>query len=234
MVCEEAGTRQVDSPPQVNLETTPVSRQVTTTPEPAPPTQPEASTAPPADDPSSEEDPQLREETNYQQLALPLVLTERPHWTTAETRRKIERDCGEDGNRKCRQCGRKFTTTWRLRVHVPQHYTNICCPCGKFSFQRNYVLRHQRIARCHMGQIFMVDRETFPDFRDLVLPHVCDPHKRATLAQGFPACRPTLESTDEEAAPPAPPSTTQPLRIMLSRVDNTGVRTPQLAGVKRR
>jgi len=138
IVCEEAGTSQVDSPPKVNPETTPVSPQVTTTPEPAPPTQPEASTVPPADDPSSEEDPQTREETTYQQLALPLVLTERPHWTTVETRRKIERDCGEDGNRKCRQCGRKFTTTRQLRVHVPQHYTNIFCPCGKFSFQQDY------------------------------------------------------------------------------------------------
>jgi len=114
---------------------------------------------------------------------------------------------------------------------VPQHYTNVFCPCGEFSFQRDYVLRHQRIARCHTGQVSVVDEASFPEFQDLILPHICDPHKRATLAQGFPACRPTQETSDEEAIPTAQPSITQPL---LARVDNNKGKNTPVAGQKRR
>jgi len=234
MECEEVGASRDDSPPQVTPDKAATSPQETLPPQPVPSVPEEESSTSPADNTPPEDKTPFEKESEYQQLALPRVLTERPHWTTADTREQIERDCGEAGNRKCRQCERVFSTTRRLRVHVPQHYTNVFCPCGEFSFQRDYVLRHQRIARCHTGQTFVVDAETFPEFRDLVLPHVGDPHKRAILAQGFPACRPTQEGADEATNPVDQPATTQPLRVVLARVDNTRPPTPQNTTHKRR
>jgi len=134
-------------------------------------------------------------------LALPRVLTDRQYWVTQETKAKIHDTCGQPGNLKCCQCGKRFTTARRLRVHAPQHYTNVFCPCGEYSFRRDYISRHQRIARCHTGRIFVVDADTFPEFRDLILPHVGNPRKRAVLAQRFPACRPVREDSDGEDAP---------------------------------
>jgi len=234
MECEGIGASQNDSPPQVTPDQAATSPQKTLSPQPVPPVHTEEKSASPASKPTPEDNAQPKQELAYQQLALPRVLTERPHWTTADTRGRIERNCWGDGNRKCCQCGKVFSTSRRLRVHVPQHYTNVFCPCGEFSYQRDYVLRHQRIARCHTGQMFVVDAETFPEFRDLVLPHVGDLHKRATLAQGFPVCRPTQESEDEETTPVDQPTTTQPLRVVLARVDGTKPPTPRSTGHKRR
>jgi len=103
---------------------------------------------------------------------------------------EIGEACGEPGIRICHQCRRKFSYARWLRVHARQHFFNVFCPCGEYSYQRDYVLIHQRISRCHTGYAFAVDQATFPEFWDLVMPHVVDPRRRATLAQGFPACRP--------------------------------------------
>jgi len=43
-------------------------------------------------------------------LALPKVLTDRQYWITSDTKVKIEETCGQTGNLKCRQCGKRFTT----------------------------------------------------------------------------------------------------------------------------
>jgi len=67
-------------------------------------------------------------------LTLPKVLTNRQHWITSETRRNMEWACGQAGNLKCRQWGRRFFTAQRLRVHVLEHYTNILCSCREYSF----------------------------------------------------------------------------------------------------
>jgi len=153
------------------------------------------------------------------ELSLPLALTAQQFWITEETRQKIEEACAGLGNLKCRHCSRKFSSTRRLKVHAPQHYINVFCPCGEFSYQRDYVLRHQRISRCHTGRIFSVDEASYPEFRNLILPHVGDPRKRASLALGFPACRPLLENS-EDVHTADRPVVTQPLRVMLARIDN--------------
>jgi len=119
-------------------------------------------------------------------LALPRALVARQYWVSGATSRKISKACGELGNRICHQCRRKFSSTRRLRVHVPQHFLIVFCPCGEYSYQHDYVLRHQRISRCHTGYTFAVNQATFPEFWDLVMPHVADPRRRAVLAQGFP------------------------------------------------
>jgi len=100
----------------------------------------------------------------------------------------------------------------------PTALINVFCPCGEYSYQRDYVLRHQRISRFHTGHVFAVDQATFPEFRDLILPHSSDPHKRATLGQGFPPCRPIQEEDGEPAAAALQPAATQPLRVELARV----------------
>jgi len=52
-------------------------------------------------------------------LALPKVLTDRQYWITQQTKVNIDETCGLPGNLKCRQCGKRFTTARRLRVHAP-------------------------------------------------------------------------------------------------------------------
>jgi len=99
----------------------------------------------------------------------------------------------------------------------PQHFINVFCPCGKYSYQRDYVLRHQRISRCHTGYVFAVDQATFPEFRDLILPQVANPHKRAILGQEFSPCR-AIQEVDGEPAAALQPAATQPLRVVLARV----------------
>jgi len=148
-------------------------------------------------------------------MALPQALVARQYWVSGATSRKIGEACGEPGNRICHQCQRKFSSSRRLRVHAPQHFLNVFCPCGEYSYQRDYVLRHQRISRCHTGYTF--DGATFPEFRDLVMPHVADPRRRAVLAQGFPACRPIQEQEGEPVVTPQP-APTQPLRVVLALV----------------
>jgi len=75
-------------------------------------------------------------------LALPRALVARQYWVSRDTNLKIGHTCGEPGNRICQQSWRKFSSTRRLRVHAPRHYINVFCPCGKYFYQRDYVLRH--------------------------------------------------------------------------------------------
>jgi len=169
--------------------------------------------------PSSNQD----EDDGTPSLALPQALVPRQSWVSQDTNLRIRKTCGEAGNRICRQCRRKFSSARWLRVHTPQHFINVFCPCGEYSYQRDYVLRHQRISRCYTGHVFAVDQATFPEFRDLILPHMGDPHKRATLSQGFPPCR-TIQKEDEEPTAASQPAATQPLRVVLARV-GAGART---------
>jgi len=120
------------------------------------------------------------------ELGLPRIFSTRSHWTSIKTRILIAETCGEPNNTKCPTCGRSFTSHRRLRIHVQQHYVNSFCLCGEFSFQRDYVLKHQRIARCHTGRIFDVDADNYPEFRDLIIPHISDPKRRELLSQRVP------------------------------------------------
>jgi len=155
------------------------------------------------------------------ELGLPRVFSTRSHWTSTKTRILIAEACGEPSNTKCPTCGRSFTSHRRLRIHVQQHYVNSFCPCGEFSFQRDYVLKHQRIGRCHTGRIFDVDADNYLEFRDLILPHISDPKKRELLSQGFPACRPTSQTQPPEDPPSCELPPTQPLRVVVTRAEAT-------------
>lgn len=154
-----------------------------------------------------------------QKLGLPQVLYARPHWTTAHTRQLIAEICGGPENVSCSQCGMTLSSHRRLWVHVPQHFTITYCPCGEYSYQRDYVLKHQRIDRCHTGRIFEVDSQTFPEFRDLILPHVREARKRSLLQRGFPSCRPALEDKNIQH-PGVDIPHTQPLRVVISKVED--------------
>jgi len=158
--------------------------------------------------PSSNQD----EEDGTHSLALPQALVPRQSWVSQDTNLRIRETCGEAGSRICR---RKFSSARRLRVHAPQHFINVFCPCDEYLYQRDYVLRHQRISRCYTGHVFAVDQATFPEFQDLILPHVGDPHKSATLSQGFLPCR-TIQEEDEEPTAASQPAATQPFRVVLA------------------
>jgi len=155
------------------------------------------------------------------ELGLPRIFSTRSHWTSSKTRNLIAEACGGPNNTECPSCGQNSTSHRRLRIHVQQHYINSFCPCGEFSFQRDYVLKHQRIARCHTVRIFDVDSDNYPEFRDLIMPHISDPKRRELLSEGFPACRPTGQTQ-----PPGNPQScelppTQPLRVMVARAEAT-------------
>jgi len=131
MECDEVGVSRVDSSPPPAPVTAPCSPQASTnqtkvlsTINSNPVTNPvelqpaageeqgilygEPSSAPADDEGTS-------------RLALPQALVTRQSWVSRDTNRKIGEACGETGNRICRQCMRKFSSTRRLHVHAPQH-----------------------------------------------------------------------------------------------------------------
>jgi len=157
-------------------------------------------------------------------LALPRALLGRTNWTTRRTRTLIEAIVGTDDNRQCTECRRILSTTRRLRIHVPQHFTVTFCPCGVHHFCRDTILRHQRTRDCYVGHLYEVDADSYTEFRDLILPHVTDPDRRQTLLDHFPATRPTVESDSDADPQPSettttypPDVTTQPLRVVVTR-----------------
>jgi len=84
----------------------------------------------------------------------------------------------------------------------------------------------------------MVDETTFSEYRNLILPDVEDPSQTASLALGFPSCRPLREG-DPEPIAASRPAATQPLRIVLAQVgvdsqSNAPDRTPDLQWQARR
>lgn len=94
MECEGVEASQNDSPPRVTFDQAATSPQKALSPQPVPPVHTEEKSASPVNNLTIEDDAQPKQELAYQQLALPRVLTERPHWTTADTRDRIERNCG--------------------------------------------------------------------------------------------------------------------------------------------
>lgn len=153
-------------------------------------------------------------------LELPRILDSKPNWTSEQTRQHIGEACGRPNNIQCLQCGKQFSSHRQLRVHVPQHFTIIYCPCGEFNYQRDYVLKHQRIARCYMGKVFVVDATNFVEFRDLILPYVSDAWKRWLLLQGFPQCRPAQRDAMEKENPHGKPDlpSTQLLPVIVEQM----------------
>jgi len=189
MNCDKGGPSRTDSPPLVTLDMAASSLKGISPPSPTSQDDIARVSADTLlsedDDPSDEQPGDTLNPEDLSPLALLLGLTERPCWATTETLLKIVETCGEAGNHKCRQCGRRFSTTRQLRVHALQHYTNVFCPCGEYSFQRDYVLCHQRISRCHTGQAFAVDAESFPEFRNFILPYVGTPINGPGSPWGF-------------------------------------------------
>jgi len=106
---------------------------------------------------------------------------------TDETEALIKDNRGDDNCTTCRLCQQQFTTHRRLRVHAPQHYITTFCPCGEFSYHRDYVLRHQRTMPCYTGQLYDVDEHLFPTFLNTIKPCISDLSRYTQLLQGFPS-----------------------------------------------
>jgi len=98
---------------------------------------------------------------------LPTLLLKRPRWTAVSTVLKIAEAKGDLENTTCRLCQQIFTTP-HLKVHMPQHCITTFCPCGEYSCNRDYILRHQRTMNCHVGHLFDVDEPTFPEFSNVI------------------------------------------------------------------
>jgi len=74
---------------------------------------------------------------------LPDILLAQHSWVTKETEALIKRNRGNDNCTTCRLCQQHFITPRRLRDHGPQNYITTFCPCGEYSYHRDYILRHQ-------------------------------------------------------------------------------------------
>jgi len=97
-----------------------------------------------------------------QTAALPTILLKKSNWVTDKTETLIKDNRGDDNCTTCRLCQQQFTTHRRLWVHVPQHCITTFCPCGEFSYHRDYVLCHQRTMACYTGNLHDVDEHLFP------------------------------------------------------------------------
>lgn len=89
----------------------------------------------------------------------------------------------------CHLCKQHYTSPHRLRVHLLQHYIMTFCPCGAFSYHRDYILRHRRTMNCFQGNIYDVDELSYPRFLELIQLFVSDQTRQVRLSQGFPASR---------------------------------------------
>jgi len=140
----------------------------------------------------------------------------------------IQRHRGDEDCTTCRLCQQHFTTPRRLRVHVPQHFITTFCPCGEYSYHRDYILRHRRTMDCHTGHLHDVDETSFPTFLGLIKPFISDLVCYERLSQGFPAPRavthgpvPKPPGYKKSASPPAhtvprPPAGKSPHQEVLA------------------
>jgi len=139
---------------------------------------------------------------------------------------------GPDDCTTCRLCQQHFSSHRRLRVHIPQHFLTTFCPCGEYSYHRDYILRHQRIMKCHTGHLFDVDRHNFITFLSIIKPFIMDPAHYDRLKQEFPSPRPitsgpcTRPTGYKESSKSLTLSSSQPVlppkslpRVLLQRVD---------------
>jgi len=115
-------------------------------------------------------------DTEPTSATLPEVLINHSSWITRDTETLIQRYRGDDDCTTCRLCQQHFTTPRRLRVHIAQHFITTFCPCGEYSYHRDYILRHQRTMECHPGHLYDVDELSFPTFLGLIKPFISDPH----------------------------------------------------------
>jgi len=120
---------------------------------------------------------------------LPEILLNQTSWITTETETLILHHRRDKDCTTCRLSQQHFTTPRRLRVHVPQHFITTFCPCGEYSYHRDYILRHQRTMNCHTEHLYDVDEASFPKFLGLIKPFISDSVRYKRLSQGFPAPR---------------------------------------------
>jgi len=164
--------------------------------------------------------------------SLPDELLKRTSWTAQRTEDHIMSYRGPEGYTTCKLCQQHFSSHRRLRVHIPQHYLTTFCPCGEYSYHRDYILRHQRIMKCHTGHIFDVDKYNYTFFLSLIKPFVKDSARYDRLKQGFPSPRPITagpctrpigckepsKATPLSSSQPIPPPRSVP-RVVLQRID---------------
>jgi len=163
--------------------------------------------------------------------ALPAILLKKSNWVTVETETLIKDNRGDDNCTTCRLCQQQFTTHRCLRVHVPQHYITTFCPCGEFSYHRDYILCHQRTT----GNLYDVDEHLFPTFLNIIKPCISDPSRYTRLLQGFPPPREITQGPcpaphghkKSPKARPSPPVQTVPRPKTLSRVVLQRIEIPQ-------
>jgi len=140
---------------------------------------------------SNHDDPPMEvvrdEEPNT--TALPAILLKKTNWVTEDTEILIKQSRGDDNCTTCRLCQQQFTTHRRLRVHVLQHFITTFCPCGEYSYHRDYILRHQRTMGCHTGHLYDVDEPYFFAFLNIIQPCISDSSRYERLLQGFPSPR---------------------------------------------
>jgi len=132
--------------------------------------------------------------------ALPAILLKKSNWVTDDTEALIQRSRGDDNCTTCRLCQQHFTTPRRLRVHVPQHFITTFCPCGEYSYHRDYILCHQCIMECYTGHLYDVDEPYFLAFLNILKPCISDSSRYEQLLQGFPSPRAIIQGPC-----PAPP-----------------------------
>jgi len=122
--------------------------------------------------------------------ALPTILLTQTRWVTKDTETQIAYHRGDKDGTACHLCQQHFTTPRRLRVHLPQHFITTFCPCGEYSYHRDYIIRHQRKMGCYTGHLYDVDEASYPKFLKLIRPLITDPVHYERLSQGFSAPRP--------------------------------------------
>jgi len=114
-------------------------------------------------------------------------------------------------------------------MHLPQHFIITFCPCGEYSYHRDYILRNQRTMDCYTGHLYDVDEASYQKFLWLIRPLNTDTVRYERLAQGFPAPRPITHGPVPKPPRYKKPRTSLPSepiprpqtlpRVILQRID---------------
>jgi len=111
-----------------------------------------------------------------------------------------------------------------------QHFA----PVGYTEFYRDAILHYQHTQHCYVGYLYEVDADSYPEFQDLILPHVTSKDRQQALLLNFPSTRLTVESDSDADNSNTEPTTflpndilTRPLRVLVTRAERTVEETPQ-------
>ena len=104
--------------------------------------------------------------------------TNKTWWINDFTWQRVQEAVGRSGNMCCGICGHVSESRNDHRRHCYGHYAVCICPCGKSSFHKETIIKHQQAAwrarkagaknkeRCTSRVMYQVDQDSFDQWQN--------------------------------------------------------------------